>query len=918
MNVKKFVALLLALPLVFIVGYAHAVPTYYTDLENCYHGTLGHLNTPLVTDHEQGMLEKWCALPNLTMLEDGFCNAAGVPPCAGTSWMNRCGSCHIGGAFGSLTVIHPNEGAPPGTPYPVDPGVPVVNCLRCHPAAGGTEPWYPADMQAPTVALCMSCHGKEKAKRGFNENDDVHIVDQGMLCQDCHVRMDDAGPPSDHQLAKGCVIDTSMLTWWDTMSVAGTDCVGCHTATVHTNTMLNQHAGKIACETCHTGQRRGDNVALLSRSWQSGGMTNVKHNVPWLPVLKWYDGGGPLTSYPAMGHLPILNDHDELKTPRAEKVFDAKIFPFSDISVTWWLKNTACNAPTAPYDDIIPNSVVAAATAFFGGTPTQAQMRTYDHDGDTVADYPCALLMTDTVCFNVTHSVQPKEEAFRCNDCHIDGVSGEFDDGWDSTKWSDLGYSGDPMALMGTTTIEDVEMSYHGHLGHLSISDDGVTGSGPTWTTRCGGCHIGGKFDNKDLTLGVNTWTRDPVRLTVDCARCHNKAGGELTAPTNDKCMSCHGKEIAKRGYDQTKDVHMVDHGMLCQDCHFRFTDADSDHQLAKGTVLDTSMEIAKDTMDGGCSAAACHGPTPHTHPVFGGTLNTLHTKIACETCHTGLRKGGLALKTRSWQSGAVANTKRGDYWVPFHKWYDGSGSPTTWPADGHLPILSADEMKDNPGAKIYPFNNIEVTWWLKNTGRPAEPPYDDVIPNTVAAAATTFFGGTPTQAQMRSYDYDGDTNPDYPDAKLVTDTVSFNVSHSVEASFTCGDCHGWANYVMEWADLGYPTEPPVGPGMCAQILKVKPRPAHPLERVRLLGTMFGDSQDDFGDPREVTRVVFKVPGKGSIKLRVKSWSDTKIVVKIPGTAKLVTKFGSLPVTGKVFIKNGKNKSNRRRLRINP
>lgn len=365
----------------------------------------------------------------------------------------------------TLSVTHPTD---PGSPFAGNPLVPNVACTKCH---AWSSPYSAAD---PTVAECMACHGKERAKRGFLETDDVHIVDNGMLCQYCHVRMDDG--TSDHQLAKGCVIDTSEPTWKDTMSVAGTDCEGCHKVVtgdpIHKNTMLNQHALKIACETCHTGERPA-NVALNDRSWENG--SNVTHKRPyaWLPWLKWYDGGGSPPTYPANNSLPILNDPDLMKG--WSRVFDAKIFPFNNIDVTWWLKNTGCNWLVAPYDDVIPNSVVAAATAFYGHTPSQAEMRTYDGDGTPGADYPCAKLITDTVSFNVSHSVQPKEEAFRCNDCHIDGVSGEFDDGWDSTKWSDLGYpSGDPMAVMGTTTIGDVEMSYHGHLGHFTadITDE--------------------------------------------------------------------------------------------------------------------------------------------------------------------------------------------------------------------------------------------------------------------------------------------------------------------------------------------------------------------------------------------------------------------------------------------------------------
>lgn len=60
-SLKKIVALLLALPLVFLVGYAGAA-TFNADLEDSYHGALGH-TTADVTDvthyTEQGMLEKW-------------------------------------------------------------------------------------------------------------------------------------------------------------------------------------------------------------------------------------------------------------------------------------------------------------------------------------------------------------------------------------------------------------------------------------------------------------------------------------------------------------------------------------------------------------------------------------------------------------------------------------------------------------------------------------------------------------------------------------------------------------------------------------------------------------------------------------------------------------------------------------------
>ena len=169
----------------------------------------------------------------------------------------------------------------------------------------------------------------------------------------------------------------------------------------------------------------------------------------------------------------------------------------------------------------------------------------------------------------------------------------------------------------------------------------------------------------------------------------------------------------------------------------------------------------------------------------------------------------------------------------------------------------------------------------------------------------------------MRAYDGpDAGTDPDYPDALLVTDTVSFNVSHSVdiEATFTCSDCHGWASYVMEWTDLGFAGDP--APDMSASISSLSTRRCNPKATIDLNGSLFGDSLEDFGDPRENTKVKFKVAGVGGINLKVLAWSDTTITVKIPKKSKLESKFGALPVTGKVYIQNGKNKSNKKKLTI--
>ena len=412
-TVRKILAVLLGVSFVFLVGLPYAQATTPTELEMSYHGTLGHLLTEDVTDHEQGMLEKWCALPDLNIADDGFVGDM--------SWTARCGGCHIGGKFGALNVLSK------GVTYTGDPAKPDVDCFRCHVDADSD---MVVDMpgEEPTNSNCMTCHGKEKAKRGLDLSNDVHMVGQGMLCQDCHVKFTD--DDSDHQLAKGTCIDTTLRTAWGSQSDLGKDCAGCHGQRPHKRAVrrgskLDRHCNEVACETCHTGLRAG--YALESRSWASGYNVDVPHGDEWLPVHKWYDGNGPSEDWPASGHLPILGPADMRNNP------GAKIYPFNDIEATWWIKDGSGDQPAL--DHVIPLTVVRAACAFFGHTPTDAEMQTYDGDGIPGADYPNAALMVDKVCFNVSHSVVPKEDAFNCKDCH--GPRAFVLD------WEALGYDGD-------------------------------------------------------------------------------------------------------------------------------------------------------------------------------------------------------------------------------------------------------------------------------------------------------------------------------------------------------------------------------------------------------------------------------------------------------------------------------------------
>ena len=258
-----------------------------------------------------------------------------------------------------------------------------------------------------------------------------------------------------------------------------------------------------------------------------------------------------------------------------------------------------------------------------------------------------------------------------------------------------------------------IETSYHGQLGlgtglgmlekwcalpNFSFEEQGgIKG----WTAEsCNGCHIGAAWNPRKPLASCETCHRvDPTSLE----------SGRWPLPTPEGCLTCHVKDTAKRGvlFTPENDVHIAA-GLVCQDCHLKVADKASTHQFLKGTALDTT----EPTMQGTLSCVTCHGDRPHLRGGGSGRLNKHVDKVACETCHTGLRPAP-ALASRKWNqftvTGKPVTLKREEEWLPAHKWYDNTGPGAS--GDFHLPILTATERRDAPGAKIYPFNPVTVDW---------------------------------------------------------------------------------------------------------------------------------------------------------------------------------------------------------------
>ncbi len=355
-----------------------------------------------------------------------------------------------------------------------------------------------------------------------------------------------------------------------------------------------------------------------------------------------------------------------------------------------------------------------------------------------------------------------------------------------------------PCCVTQAMAAEGVEYSYHGQMGlgtglgmlekwcalpNFSFSEQGGIDG---WSAQsCNGCHIGAYWN--------------PSKPAADCKACHASADPVAgDQPTVAKCMGCHKKDTAKRGdlFTAEQDVHIAA-GMICQDCHLKVSDGMSDHQFLKGTAMDTTESTMEGTMS--CTTA-CHSEQPHIAGTRNGPVLDKHVaKVACETCHTGLRPAA-ALESRKWnvftEAGKPVTTMRTERWLPEYKWYDNTGPGAS--GDYHLPILFHTERRDIPGARIYPFNPVTVDWYVQT----ADSAMDDVIIVPAVKAADLDGDRTVTLEEMRA---------SYPEATLVTADMNFSISHSVvpkNLAFSCGDCHGRNGWVLDWNELGYEKDP--------------------------------------------------------------------------------------------------------------
>lgn len=300
------------------------------------------------------------------------------------------------------------------------------DCLRCHANGGGGNNVKHGDID-------MSLLKPTKAVDFHMGTDSLNFT-----CQECHTT-------SDHQVAGNSLL----------VSPSGNTpvtCEGCHDAAPHGESMLNNHAKTVACQTCHIPAFAKIDATKMSWDWSQAkklpkdkqvekehghkvfiakkGRFTYEQNVT--PAYRWYNGtAGAYTLGDKINPTKVT----KLNYPLGDiKDNNAKIMPFK------------VHTGKQIYDTKNKYFVTPKVFGFKGDK--EAFWKTFDwvkaaEAGMKATGLPFSgeygFAPTETY-WPINHMVNAKEGSLQCLDCH--GDKGRLD-------WKALGYKGDPMMVKG-------------------------------------------------------------------------------------------------------------------------------------------------------------------------------------------------------------------------------------------------------------------------------------------------------------------------------------------------------------------------------------------------------------------------------------------------------------------------------------
>jgi len=358
----------------------------------------------------------------------------------------RCTSCHAGYGWGDASFDFS------------DPG--NIDCLVCHDTTGtykkaSTEAGRPfrtvdllqvaQNVGKPTRFNCGTCHffggGGDAVKHGDLDSSmeypsrevDVHMAVDGndFTCQECHQTQDHVIPGNSLGVSPG--------------GENHFDCSTCHTTEPHQQSRLNQHADRVACQTCHIPYFAKEVPTKLEWDWSTAGRdiedtkgeygkhayNKKKGHFKWgkmvVPEYRWYNGNAGAyikgdkmdpeqvtkLAYP----IGSFDDQDSriypFKVHRGKQIYDTVNNHFLTVKVF---------GDGGYWTDYDWNKAAKLGTAASG----------LEYSGE----YGFA---ATEMYWRINHMVSPKEGSLGCLDCH--GDNSRMD-------WQMLGYSGDPMDAM--------------------------------------------------------------------------------------------------------------------------------------------------------------------------------------------------------------------------------------------------------------------------------------------------------------------------------------------------------------------------------------------------------------------------------------------------------------------------------------
>jgi len=368
----------------------------------------------------------------------------------------RCTSCHAGYGWKDASfdfskaenvdclVCHDTTGT--YKKLPAAAGHPAYQDTEFPPKSG--KIWKALDLEkiaksvGPTSrATCGACHffggGGDHIKHGDLDSTlaapkraaDVHMAVDGanMTCTACH--------RTERHEIPGKALSVSPMGSGTTLS-----CADCHAGTPHKkNAILNRHAERVACQTCHISTFSRGLPTLVWWDWSTAGQDTPvtkdqygqalydkqKGSFRWAkdvkPTYMWFNGS--VDRY-LLGDTMDPSKVTHLSYPRGDRNDKtARITPFKVME------------GKQPYDSV---RNVFAAPNLWAGYWAHWDWNKAIADGMKGAGLEYsgqyAFAQTD-MYWKVNHMVGPKADALKCNDCH--SKDGRMD-------WKALGYAGDP------------------------------------------------------------------------------------------------------------------------------------------------------------------------------------------------------------------------------------------------------------------------------------------------------------------------------------------------------------------------------------------------------------------------------------------------------------------------------------------